>query len=253
MIYKIRPCIPSSTTDLSFFILILIVITIIAFSGFLLFHLVFLPYFLSIVLFQFSIDIIVSIHCLAKFNIIMKFIVGTQLIAVLAAVASGVQGYANMNPTGRADLFSSCRSLLTPIFLSAPATDGTANAALEPRAKNEDKCGPSTFDSLWNPNGAPVERCLQVAANVIRGGVWTIHWPGIQRIKTEGCTFFVRPESAGFTNVGNEDVRSIIFSALEMFQRDGRVGAYGSMKCKPNGHTVVWELRNNETESHWGF
>jgi len=37
-----------------------------------------------------------------------------------------------------------------------------------------------------------------------------------------------------FVNVGNDDVRDIIFESIKQFQWNGLVGAKGEMKCQTN-------------------
>jgi len=91
-----------------------------------------------------------------------------------------------------------------------------------------------------------------MAANIGGDGDWTIHHiQAVREIaKHKSCQF--RAHVEGFnkkTKIGNEDIRDLVFSSIEQFQQDGRVGAIGKMTCA-GGHTVRWEIKSNMVQSN---
>ncbi|KAB5545665.1 hypothetical protein GE09DRAFT_1224623 [Coniochaeta sp. 2T2.1] len=114
--------------------------------------------------------------------------------------------------------------------LAIPTDDTSPVQLLDIGSKNQ--CGDPTFADQGSDASPFASDCLQIAANIGRGGLWRASAGAHhQLVQYYSCAF--------------GDIIDLIQKSVRLFARpDGRVGSKGDMKCHAAapGSGVLWGL-----------
>lgn len=107
------------------------------------------------------------------------------------------------------------------------------------------QCGQTIFSATKSK--ALTQDCTRIADNLSkepRGGAFMDSLSSYIAIKTEGsCTFAVKAERNGGFFMGRDDIIDVIHDSVAKYNKDGKVGAEGNMRCgKMN---VSWRIHEN--------
>ncbi|KAK3689001.1 putative necrosis-inducing factor-domain-containing protein [Podospora appendiculata] len=168
-------------------------------------------------------------------------------LTVAAAVASvrgspvgiGVKAPSESLPIAATTIDVLASPTATEAFIYHPGQNASDNGAARLSAVKQ--CGDSTFTDQTSAASPLAADCLQIAANIVDEGTWTV-FDGFrhQLVQYGTCAFSVRGMD-GFIlerfRLGNEDICDIINAAVGKFQSESGpngemvIGALGYVSC----------------------